>query len=77
MNNYHYNLLFYPGYSNELGESFRPLIKKSYVHSTYAVAIAYVFADTADKSMKSYEKEKNFVKAAKIGGKFKNNVTFF
>jgi hypothetical protein len=56
------------GYSNELGESFRPLIKKSQVNATYAVAIAYVFADTADKSLKSYEKDKNLVKAAKIGG---------
>lgn len=56
------------GYSNELGESFRPLIKKSYVHATYGVAIAYVFADTYDKSSKSYKKDKDIVKAAKIGG---------
>lgn len=56
------------GYSNELGESFRPLIKKSYVHATYGVAIAYVFADTFDKSSKSYKKDQNLVKAAKIGG---------
>lgn len=56
------------GYSNELGESFRPLIKKSYVHATYGVAITYVFADTFDKSYKSYEKDKSLVKAAKVGG---------
>lgn len=56
------------GYSNELGESFRPLIKKSYVHATYGVAIAYVFADTYDKSSKSFQKDKDLVKAAKIGG---------
>lgn len=57
-----------PGYSNELGESFRPLIKKSYVHATYAVAVAYVFADTSDKIYKSFQKDKNVVKAAKVGG---------
>lgn len=56
------------GYSNELGESFRPLIKKSYVHASYAVAVAYVFADTTDKCLISYKKDKSLVKAAKIGG---------
>lgn len=56
------------GYSNELGESFRPLIKKSYVHATYGVAIAYVFADTFDKASKSFKKDQSVVKAAKIGG---------
>ncbi|CRL05545.1 CLUMA_CG018260, isoform A [Clunio marinus] len=64
---YRDSLLRYLGYSNELGESFRPLIKKSYVHASYAVAIAYVFADTADKSLKSYEKDKNLIKSVKIG----------
>lgn len=38
------------------------------MHASYAVAIAYVFADTADKSMKSYAKDQSLVKAAKIGG---------
>lgn len=56
------------GYSNELGESFRPLIKKKYVHATYGVAIAYVFADTFDKSYKSYQKDKSLVKSAIVGG---------
>jgi len=65
---YRDSLLRYLGYSNELGESFRPLIKKSYVHASYAVAVSYVFADTADKCIKSYEKDKSLVKAAKIGG---------
>lgn len=32
------------------------------------MAIAYVFADTADKSLKSYKKDNNIVQAAKIGG---------
>lgn len=58
----------FSGYSNELGESFRPLIKKSYVHASYAVAIAYVFADTFDKSYKSYQKDQSLVKSAKVGG---------
>lgn len=43
-------------------------MKKSYVHATYAVAVAYVFADTFDKSYKCYEKEKSLVKSAKVGG---------
>lgn len=69
LDRYHKFNIFLIGYSNELGESFRPLIKKSYVHATYAVAVAYVFADTWDKSSKSFEKEKSLVKAAKVGGK--------
>lgn len=60
--------LFTAGYSNELGESFRPLIKKSYVHATYGVAVAYVFADTYDKSYKSYLKDRSLVQSAKVGG---------
>lgn len=43
------------GYTNELGESFRPLIEKKFVHISYAIAIAYVFADTFDKSAKTYK----------------------
>lgn len=56
------------GYSNELGESFRPLIKKKYVHATYGVAIAYVFADTFDKSYKSYQQDQSLMKSAIVGG---------
>lgn len=56
------------GYTNELGESFRPLIKKSYVHASYGIAVAYVFADTFDKSYKSYQKDQSLVKSAKVGG---------
>ncbi|CAO1435517.1 unnamed protein product [Diamesa tonsa] len=48
--------LRYLGYSNELGESFRPLVKRSFVNFTYVVAIGYVFADAADKTMKTYNK---------------------
>jgi len=65
---YRDSLFRYLGYTNELGESFRPLIKKSYVHASYGVAIAYVLADTADKSSKSFNKDKSLVNAAKIGG---------
>lgn len=44
------------------------MIKKSYVHASYGVAIAYVFADTFDKSYKSFQKDKNIATAAKVGG---------
>lgn len=64
----HYFSSSHSGYTNELGESFRPLIKKSYVHASYGVAIAYVFADTADKSYKSFQKDQSILKAAKVGG---------
>lgn len=43
------------GYANEIGEAFRPVIKKIFVHASYAVAISYVLADTADKSKKQYD----------------------
>lgn len=42
------------GYSNEVGESFRPLIPKVFVHLSYAVAISYVLAECVDKSLKTY-----------------------
>lgn len=41
---------FHTGYSNEVGESFRPLIPKMFVHLSYAVAISYVLAECADKT---------------------------
>lgn len=44
-----------PGYANEIGESFRPVIPVQYVNLSYAVAIAYVLADCADKTYKKYE----------------------
>lgn len=47
--------LRYLGYSNELGESFRPLIKKWMVNASYGVAIAYVLADAQDKSRQAYK----------------------
>ncbi|XP_058825828.1 mitochondrial fission process protein 1 [Topomyia yanbarensis] len=46
----------YLGYANEVGEAFRPITKKIFVHASYGVAICYVLADTADKSKKQYQK---------------------
>lgn len=45
----------YCGYANEVGESFRPLIHKTIVHSSYAIAIVYVVADCVDKTIKTYQ----------------------
>lgn len=42
------------GYANEVGESFRPLVKKIFVNFSYAIAIAYVLTDAGDKSYKTY-----------------------
>ncbi len=41
--------LRFAGYANELGEAFRPLVSHTWVHASYAVAIAYVLGDTIDK----------------------------
>ncbi|CAN7986681.1 unnamed protein product [Ixodes pacificus] len=41
------------GYANELGEAFRSLVHVNVVRLTYAVASAYVLADTADKVVKA------------------------
>lgn len=43
------------GYANEVGESFRPLIKKVFVNLSYAVSIGYVLADTGSKTKKQYD----------------------
>ncbi|XP_068623795.1 mitochondrial fission process protein 1 [Battus philenor] len=47
----------YMGYANEVGESFRPLVPGRVVQASYALATAYVLADTADKSWKMYKKD--------------------
>ncbi|OQR95098.1 hypothetical protein ACHHYP_00391 [Achlya hypogyna] len=44
--------LRYLGYANELGESFRPIFP-AFVAPSYAVAFAYVAADTYDKATKA------------------------
>jgi fission process protein 1 len=47
-----HSLLRYLGYSNELGESFRPIIPRLVVPS-YLIAFGYVLGDTMDKAMKA------------------------
>lgn len=47
--------LRYLGYSNEVGEAFRSLVKKVFVNATYGIAIGYVLADTADKAGKRHK----------------------
>ncbi|XP_017148418.2 mitochondrial fission process protein 1 [Drosophila miranda] len=42
----------YMGYSNEIGEAFRPLVPKSIVAASYGLAIGYVCTDTFDKSLR-------------------------
>ncbi|XP_034828039.1 mitochondrial fission process protein 1 [Maniola hyperantus] len=44
------------GYSNEVGESFRPVVPVKLVRATYGMAFAYVLADTGDKSWKMFRK---------------------
>lgn len=46
--------LRYCGYANEVGESFRPVVPKVFVHLSYAVAVMYVLAECGDKSRKMY-----------------------
>ncbi|KAG8239673.1 hypothetical protein J437_LFUL013896 [Ladona fulva] len=43
------------GYANEVGEAFRPLIKKIWVHASYGVASSYVAADTFHKAALAYK----------------------
>ena len=38
------------GYANEVGESFRALVSKTVVNSTYVIAFSYVLADATSKS---------------------------
>ncbi|KAM6318103.1 mitochondrial fission process protein 1 [Podargus strigoides] len=43
----------YLGYANEVGESFRPLVRVQVVWASYGVATAYVTADAIDKGRKA------------------------
>ncbi|XP_063701098.1 mitochondrial fission process protein 1 [Culicoides brevitarsis] len=52
---YRDTLVRYLGYSNEVGEAFRSLVKKQLVHASYAVAIGYVLCDTVDKAKKKHK----------------------
>lgn len=50
--------IFFSGYANEVGEAFRPLVHKYWVHSSYGIASLYVLADTADKTLIADKNEK-------------------
>ncbi|XP_055385147.1 mitochondrial fission process protein 1 [Condylostylus longicornis] len=65
---YRDSLLRYLGYSNEVGEAFRPLIHRNFVNLSYGVAVSYVLADCYDKSSKVYEKTKDLKKTAIMTG---------
>merc|ERR1712137_1375259 len=43
------------GYTNELGEAFRPLLPRPLVTATYGVVFLYAVADTVDKSKRAYD----------------------
>lgn len=47
-----HNRLYFAGYSNEVGEAFRPLVPKAIVAASYGMAIGYVCTDTFDKSLR-------------------------
>jgi hypothetical protein len=47
--------LRYLGYSNEVGEAFRPLVGNFGANLTYVVAVGYVLADSIDKAIKSQQ----------------------
>merc|ERR1712126_198151 len=53
---YRDTLLRYCGYANEVGEAFRALTPKIFVHGTYVVASLYVLADATDKAIKAHRK---------------------
>ena len=58
------SLLRYLGYSNELGEAFRPLVGDFIANSTYAVAITYVMADAVDKAQRASSKSRQLAATA-------------
>ncbi|XP_053972510.1 mitochondrial fission process protein 1 [Hylaeus volcanicus] len=47
----------YLGYTNEVGEAFRPIIPRSVVWLSYLVASGYVVADTVHKGIKQYSSD--------------------
>ncbi|KAJ1494189.1 mitochondrial 18 KDa protein-domain-containing protein [Baffinella frigidus] len=47
--------LRYLGYTNEVGESFRPLVHGRLVAASYVVAGGYVCADAADKAIRAWK----------------------
>ncbi|XP_030378229.1 mitochondrial fission process protein 1 [Scaptodrosophila lebanonensis] len=58
----------YMGYSNELGEAFRPLISRSLVGASYGIAIGYVCLDAFDKSLRHQISGASNRDVALIGG---------
>lgn len=48
------NLVCGTGYANEVGESLRGFIGAKWVNISYGIATLYVFADTIDKTAKTY-----------------------
>jgi fission process protein 1 len=62
----------YFGYSNELGEAFRPLVRISAVRFSYLIELIYFFADTLHKGHKAYINPKDVgnktVEAIKASG---------
>jgi len=52
------------GYANEVGEAFRALTPRWFVHSTYGVASVYVLADTYDKATKMSKQPGSTTKAS-------------
>jgi len=65
---YRDSLLRYLGYSNEVGEAFRPLVNRNLVNLSYGIAVTYVLADCFDKSSKVYNKNKDIKKTAIMAG---------
>ncbi|XP_023162273.1 mitochondrial fission process protein 1 [Drosophila hydei] len=49
---YRDTFLRYMGYSNEVGEAFRPLLPKSIIAASYGMAVGYVCTDTFDKALR-------------------------
>jgi fission process protein 1 len=50
------NLVCGTGYANEVGESLRGFIGAKWVNISYGIATLYVFADTIDKTAKTYHR---------------------
>lgn len=72
---YRDSALRYCGYANEVGESFRPVVSKVFVHLSYAVAVMYVLAECGDKSRQIYKVSVNLREQGKIihGGNRNNH----
>ena len=54
-----HSALRYLGYSNEIGEAFRPIVPRYIVNWSYLVEIIYFFSDTFHKGHKAYVNPKD------------------